>query len=43
MIGKDMGSTIVSKIRISPAPSIRAASITASGMLEEKYVRIMMT
>ena len=38
-----IGRTIVSRILNSPAPSMRAASITASGMFVEKYVRIMIT
>ena len=38
-----MGSTTRNRIRNSSAPSMRAASITASGIFAVKYVRIIIT
>ena len=36
MMGRDMGTTMLRKMRSSPAPSIWADSTTAEGMLPAK-------
>ena len=41
--GLDTGSTILKKIVHCDAPSMTADSITESGMVERKNVRVMMT